>query len=477
MPATRVPIPLSRRHVVNVQPVGLSREPAELSWCLHVSPRSAGATSRRTGNLTEGRAEVKPTPTSPATRSVVGCEAVDDEPTPAQSVVVGNVVFVSGCTCHQRGKRPPARVEDQVKLALENARCALEAAGSRMENVVKTFFLLTDLDHYGRVRKRETEFYELHAPQLVTTPPAATLMVVPSLARRELLVQYEVIAALDRRAPGRQVTYYPEYWAGRELAYPHVPKEHAKFARSQSIGSLLIISGCQALDHDTVRVETDDFAKQSRIVLEKVKTAVEEPGGALADLVKTNVFIKDPDMLPVYRDVEHAFFREHAPEVARDPPASTVLVMSELPRPEFLIEVEAFAVVDAAAAGRPGRRQVGTADAAESASAGGLVFLSACDGRPDGGSAPTSIEHEVTTALDNLRGALARAGSGFGKIVKLTLMLSGDDDYERMQAALVAYYREHAPQLLATPPASTFMGVGATAPGGARFQVDAVAAV
>ena len=392
-----------------------------------------------------------------------------EEPTLAQSVVVGNVVFVSGCTGHQRGKRTSGRVEDQVRLALDNTRRALEAAGSRMENVVKTFFLLTDLDDYGRVRKTETEFYELHAPPLVTTPPAATLMVVPSLARRDWLVQYEVIAALDREAPGRHVTYYPEYWAGKELAYPHVPKEHAKFARSQSIGNLLIISGCQALDHDTVRVESSDFAEQSRIVLEKVRAAVGEPGGSLADLVKTNVFIKDPDVLPVYREIEQAFFREYAPEVAHNPPASTVFVMSELPRPEFLIEVEAFAVTDAAAAGRPTSRQARTADAAESVTAGGLVFVSACEG----GSAPTSFEHEVTTALDNLRDALARAGSAFGKIVKLTFMLADVDEYAGMQSALAAYFREHARQ----PVATTFVGVGAIAPGGGRFQVDAVAVV
>ena len=403
-------------------------------------------------------------------------DAAGKEPTIAQSVVVGNVVFVSGCTCDKGGKRAPLRVEDQVTLALENTRCALEAAGSRMESVVKTFFLLTDLDHYGRVRKTETEFYELYAPQLVTTPPAATLMVVPSLARREFLVQYEVIAALDRGAPGGRVRYYPEYWAGKELAYPHVPKEHAKFARSQSIGNLLIISGCQGLDHETVRVESSDFAEQSRVVLDKIRAAVEEPGGSLANLVKTNVFIKDASTLPIYREIERAFFREYAPEVARDPPASTVFVVSELPRPEFLIEVEAFAVADAATPGWPMHRQAGTADAAESVTAGRLVFLSACDAGPDG-SASTSIEREVTTALDNLSDALARAGSAFSKIIKITLMLSDVDEHATMQSALVAYYREHAPQLVAKPAASTFMGVAAMGPGGARFQVDAVAVI
>ena len=392
--------------------------------------------------------------------------AAGEESAIAQSVVVGNVVFVSSCTCDKGGERAPERVEDQVTLALKNTRGALEAAGSRMENVVKTFFVLTDLDHYGRVRKTETEFYELYAPQLVTTPPAATLMVVPSLARRAFLVQYEVIAALDRGAPGWRVRYYPEYWAGKELAYPHVPKEHAKFARSQSIGNLLIISGCQALDHETLRVESSDFAEQSRIVLDKIRVAVEEPGGSLANLVKTNVFVKDASMLPAFREVEQAFFRENAPEVAREPPASTVFVVSELPRPEFLIEVEAFATP-----GWQTQRQAGTADAASSVTSGRLVFVSACDG----GSPSASIEREVTTALDNLDDALARAGSAFSKIVRITLMLTDVEEYEGMQSALVAYYREHAPQLVAAPPAATFVGVSATAPGGARFQVDAVA--
>ena len=79
------------------------------------------------------------------------------------------------------------------------------------------------------------------------------------------------------------MTYHPEFWGGKELAYPHVPKEHAKFARSQAIGNLLVISGCQALDHETLRVETSDFAEQSRIVLDKIRIAVEETGGSLAN--------------------------------------------------------------------------------------------------------------------------------------------------------------------------------------------------
>ena len=368
-------------------------------------------------------------------------------------VVVGNVAFLSGCT----GNPATARVEDQVVEALDKARLAIEGAGGSMANIVKTFFQITSLDDYGRVRKTETEYYEKHAPQLVTTPPAATLMVVPALAHRGLAAQYEAIGAVDRKHPDWAVKYYPEYWAGRELAYPHVPKEHAKFARSQSIGNLLIVSGCQALDHDTVKVETGDFAAQTRIVLDKVEVAMEQTGGTLANVVKTNVFIKDAAMLRRYRAVEREFFRAHAPAFVDHPPASTVFVMRELPRREFLIEVEAFGVADAKAAGWATRYHAGAA------SAGNLLFVSGCTGS------------SVGEALDKVGAAIARAGGSMNEIVKTTLMARDVDDHAALRAAELAWYRQHAPELVAHPPASTFMQVPAIGDDAtARVQVDAI---
>ena len=52
------------------------------------------------------------------------------------------------------------------------------------------------------------------------------------------------------------VIHYPTYWVGdttgeikrTELAYPHVPKEHPKFAQSMAVGNLLYVSGCTGQD-------------------------------------------------------------------------------------------------------------------------------------------------------------------------------------------------------------------------------------
>ncbi len=384
----------------------------------------------------------------------------------AQSIVIGNLVFVSGCGGQDTvtGKPAPEKVGDQVIVALDKARAALETAGGAMENIVKTFFLIRSLDDYRDVRKTETEYYEKYAPALIERPPAATLMVVPALARPEYQLEYEVIGVLDRDAADWNVAYYPEFWAGKELAYPHVPKEHAKFARTQVVGDLVIVSGCQALDHETVKVETMDFAEQSEIVLEKIKTGMEETGGSLASVAKTIVFLKDLGELAKYRDVERAFYQKHIPDFNGDMPASTAMICAELPRPEFLVEVEAIGV-----AGTTNPDWLLTFRSG-SVEAGNLVFLSACDGLP-----AETVEQQVNVALDKVRARLQAAGASMDGIFKTLMMLRHIGDYPKMRKAEVEYYQQHAPHLVANPPVSTFVQLAEITGPGSLFQIDVTA--
>ena len=397
----------------------------------------------------------------------------------AQSIVVGNLIFVSGCTGQDviTGSPAPESVEDQVRVALENARLAMETAGSSMENIVKTFFLVRSLDDYPQIRKTETEYYLEHAPYLVKTPPAATLMVVPSLARPEFQVEYEIIGVVDRNAPEWGVKYYPEYWGGRELAYPHVPIEHAKFARTQVVGDLVILSGCQALDHDSVRVETMDFCEQTRIVLEKLRTGMEETGGSMSSLLKTTVFLKDPNHVQQYREVERAYFQQHAPDLANNPPASTVVIVSELPRPEFLIEVEAFGVVDKQAPNWVRKHYPGNEAVASGVSAGNLLFLSGCDGsNPETNEVETdSVEQQIILALDKVKAGLEGGGSSMDKVVKTLMMLRYLEDYPKMRKTELEYYEKHAPRLVSDPPVSTFVQLPHITSPKALFQIDVTA--
>ncbi len=388
----------------------------------------------------------------------------------SESVTVGNLVMVSGCVGNdtKTGALTPESIGEQVTQALDNTRAALEAAGSSMENIVKTFSLIRDLDTYGVYRAAETSYYEQHAPALIGKPPSATLMVYPGLVLPEFKLEYEVVAAIDRGAPDWGVTYYPEYWGGKELAYPHVPKEHAKFARTQVVGELVLVSGCQALDHDTVKVETMDFAEQAVICLEKIRIGMEETGGSWDTVAKTNVFIKDPAMLEAYRQIERDYFNFHAPARADQPPASTTFIVTELPRPEFLVEIEAFGVASDGKSGWPVKFHEGAEDhRAASVQAGELVYYSATHGKG-------SIEDQVTGAFDRLRAACEQAGTSLDKVIKTNMMLTDTSHYKTMRRLEVEYYEQHAPGLVTHPPACTFMQVEAIEDADTLFQVAAM---
>ena len=122
-----------------------------------------------------------------------------ESPKFANSVVVGNLIFVSGC---QGQNDETVRVEtdvfeEQMIVALEKVRRCMEEAGSSMNNIVKTLMLLKDVKDYPKMRKTEFEYYQKYAPRLVEEPPASTFMEV-GLAKPEFLVEIDVVGVISR---------------------------------------------------------------------------------------------------------------------------------------------------------------------------------------------------------------------------------------------------------------------------------------
>jgi enamine deaminase RidA (YjgF/YER057c/UK114 family) len=67
-----------------------------------------------------------------------------------------------------------------------------------MENVIKTLILLKDLEYYQLMRAAELKYYQKYAPRLVKEPPASTYVQPVVLARPEFLVEFDVIAVVER---------------------------------------------------------------------------------------------------------------------------------------------------------------------------------------------------------------------------------------------------------------------------------------
>jgi enamine deaminase RidA (YjgF/YER057c/UK114 family) len=101
----------------------------------------------------------------------------------------------------------------------------------------------------------------------------------------------------------------------------------------------VFIAGQVALDPSGHLVGPGDFRTQAQQVFENLKTAVEAAGGSFSNIIKLNVYVADRSHLPQYREVRDQFID------VGNPPASTAVQVAALFRPEFLIEVEAVAVV------------------------------------------------------------------------------------------------------------------------------------
>jgi len=157
--------------------------------------------------------------------------------------------------------------------------------------------------------------------------PGAAGILMPRLMNPEALIQYDFIAARDTPTavnPGwaryQKLTYSPAVRAGK----------------------LLFMSGQGAIDPATERVLfADDVVAQAEYTYENVLKVVAAAGGGPQNLVKTIEYVT-PAAHERYRGV--AGVRS---KLLREPwPASTGLVCEALLRPEMVIEIDPFAILD-----------------------------------------------------------------------------------------------------------------------------------
>ncbi len=108
-------------------------------------------------------------------------------------------------------------------------------------------------------------------------------------------------------------------------------------------GTLIYIAGQVSADASGKLVGEGNLEAQAEQVFKNLKTALEAAGATMADIVKMNTYLVaevSPDEVPKFRAV-----RDRYVNTAR-PPASTLVVVSRLARPGWLIEIEVVAAID-----------------------------------------------------------------------------------------------------------------------------------
>jgi reactive intermediate/imine deaminase len=116
----------------------------------------------------------------------------------------------------------------------------------------------------------------------------------------------------------------------KPTGYTHVVKA--------SGGTTVYVSGQIALDTDGKVVGEGDMKAQAEQVFKNLQAALAAGGATFKDVVKMNTYTTDMSQVQAIRDARARYFGDVVP-------ASTLVQVVRLARPEFLLEIEVIAVV------------------------------------------------------------------------------------------------------------------------------------
>jgi 2-iminobutanoate/2-iminopropanoate deaminase len=119
---------------------------------------------------------------------------------------------------------------------------------------------------------------------------------------------------------------------------PGMSEPVSHFTHVVRAGRLVFVSGCVATDGDGRVVGGNDVVAQTRQNLENIKRCLAAAGATFADICKVTVFLRNIGDREKVNTVRKEYFGAHRP-------ASTLVEISRLVRDDYLIEIEATAVI------------------------------------------------------------------------------------------------------------------------------------
>src|SRR5688500_17720292 len=116
------------------------------------------------------------------------------------------------------------------------------------------------------------------------------------------------------------------------------PATYSQAVKVSQAKTILFLSGQVAYTADGAVACRGDFKGQARGAYEAIKALVESQGGTMADVVKITTYVTDMryrfDLVPLREEF-----------LGQKGPASTLVEISALAHPDWMIEIEAIAVI------------------------------------------------------------------------------------------------------------------------------------
>lgn len=110
------------------------------------------------------------------------------------------------------------------------------------------------------------------------------------------------------------------------------------YSRAVRVGNIIEVTGTVAVDENNQLVGKNDAYAQTKFVIEKIERVLKNAGSALKDVVRTRMFVTDISRWEEYGKAHGEFFAEIKP-------CTTMVEVKGLIAPEYLIEIEATAII------------------------------------------------------------------------------------------------------------------------------------
>lgn len=110
------------------------------------------------------------------------------------------------------------------------------------------------------------------------------------------------------------------------------------YSRAVKIGNVIEVTGTVAVDENSLLVGKDNAYDQTKFIIKKIEKILHEAGASLKDVVRTRMFVTDISRWEEYGRAHGEFFSDIKP-------CTSMIEISALIEPGYLIEIEATAII------------------------------------------------------------------------------------------------------------------------------------
>ena len=110
------------------------------------------------------------------------------------------------------------------------------------------------------------------------------------------------------------------------------------YSRAVKMGNIVEVTGTVAVDEQGKIAGAGNAYEQTKFIIQKIEKVLHQAGAKLSDVVRTRMFVTNISLWEEYGRAHGEFFKKIKP-------CTTLVEVSKLISPEYLIEIEATAII------------------------------------------------------------------------------------------------------------------------------------